>query len=211
MGIAERKEREKEQRRNDIIDAAEWVFFSKGRTVATMDDVAEKAELSKGTLYLYFKNKEELYLAICLRGLKILESYFNDAVKRHKTGIQKIRAIGNAYHQFSLDHPDYFNALIYFESHEMDYEDESSTAVECDNQGHKVLQIVTDTIQHGIVDGTIRTDLDPLKTAAILWGQTSGLIQLISLKGDHLQQEHGLNKDDLITYAFDLIEQSLQK
>ncbi|MCK5408322.1 MAG: helix-turn-helix transcriptional regulator, partial [Candidatus Krumholzibacteria bacterium] len=60
MGIAERREREKEQRRIDIIDAAERVFFSKGWQAATMDDVAEAVELSKATLYLYFKNKEEL-------------------------------------------------------------------------------------------------------------------------------------------------------
>lgn len=211
MGIAERKEREKERRRNDIIDAAEQVFFTKGRTVATMDDVAEEAELSKGTLYLYFKNKEDLYLAVCLRGFEILESYFNDAVKRHKTGIRKIRAIGSAYRQFSLDHPDHFNALIYFESHEMDYEDENSTVVECDNQGHKVLQIVIHAIQYGIEEGTIRAELDPVKTAVILWGQISGLIQLISLKGDRLQKEHGLNNEELINYAFDLVVQSIQK
>ena len=52
MGIAERREREREQRRNTILDAAETVFFSKGINLATMDEVAEEAELSKGTLYL---------------------------------------------------------------------------------------------------------------------------------------------------------------
>jgi TetR/AcrR family transcriptional regulator len=50
MGITERKEREKEQRRNAIIDAAEKIFFTKGMDNSTMDDVAEEAELSKGTL-----------------------------------------------------------------------------------------------------------------------------------------------------------------
>ena len=69
MGITERREREKEQRHNDIIDAAEKVFFSRGLEHATMDNVAVEAELSKGTLYLYFKSKEELYLAILLRSL----------------------------------------------------------------------------------------------------------------------------------------------
>ena len=61
MGITERKEREKLQRREDILNAAERVFFSKGHKNSTMDDVAEEAELSKGTLYLYFKSKEGFY------------------------------------------------------------------------------------------------------------------------------------------------------
>ncbi|MBD3290820.1 TetR family transcriptional regulator, partial [candidate division KSB1 bacterium] len=96
MGIIERREREKEQRRNDIIDAAERVIFSKGRATSTMDDVAEEAELSKGTLYLYFKSKEELYLAIHLRGLGILKKMFSDAVASRKTGIEKVKAVGEA-------------------------------------------------------------------------------------------------------------------
>ena len=58
MGIAERREREKQQRWNDILDAAESVFFDKGYNHAKMDDVAEKAELSKGTLYLILKAKK---------------------------------------------------------------------------------------------------------------------------------------------------------
>ena len=48
MGITERREREKEQRKNDIVDAAERVFFKRGHEYATMDDVAIEAELSKG-------------------------------------------------------------------------------------------------------------------------------------------------------------------
>ena len=74
MGIAERKEREKQQRREEIVQAAEEVFFSKGFEKSTMDDVAEKAELSKGTLYLYFKSKEELLIGI-IEQTTIYEAY----------------------------------------------------------------------------------------------------------------------------------------
>lgn len=56
MGTTERKKREKERRRNTIIDAAEKVIFSKGLDQSTMTEIAQEAELSKGTLYLYFKN-----------------------------------------------------------------------------------------------------------------------------------------------------------
>ena len=76
MGIKERREREKEQRRNDILDAAEQMFFEKGYNATKMDDVAEKAELSKGTLYLYFKNKEELYFGLTHRALLNLRERF---------------------------------------------------------------------------------------------------------------------------------------
>ena len=67
MGIHERKERERERRRQQIIVAARRVFSSKGFTRATMEDIAHEAELSPGTLYLYFRNKDELYASLSLR------------------------------------------------------------------------------------------------------------------------------------------------
>ncbi|MBW2514102.1 MAG: TetR/AcrR family transcriptional regulator [Deltaproteobacteria bacterium] len=72
MGIHERKERERERRRQQIIVAAKRVFSEKGFTRATMEDIANEAELSPGTLYLYFKNKDELYASLSLRILHYL-------------------------------------------------------------------------------------------------------------------------------------------
>ncbi len=73
MGIRERKEREKERRRQQIMVAAKKVFTDKGFSKATMDDIASEAELSPGTIYLYFKNKEELYASLSLRILQYLQ------------------------------------------------------------------------------------------------------------------------------------------
>src|SRR5699024_11249911 len=81
-------ERVKEQHSNQIIDAAEDVIFSKGLAQATMTDIAAQAELSKGTLYLYFKNKTELYIAIARRGSKILNKRFAKVFAGDFTGLQ---------------------------------------------------------------------------------------------------------------------------
>ena len=72
MGIQERKERERERRRQQIIVAAKRVFSKNGFSRTTMEDIAKEAELSPGTLYLYFKNKEELYASLSLRILQYL-------------------------------------------------------------------------------------------------------------------------------------------
>ena len=211
MGIAERREREKEQRKNDIIDAAERVFFARGPENATMDDIAEEAELSKGTLYLYFKNKEDLYLAIHLRGNIILKSLFEKAVKVPKTGIEKTRAIGNAYVEFFNQYPDYFNAMIYYESHDIDFEDQDSIASECLIVGKSTLEILIEAIMTGIKDGSIRSDIDPFKTALCLWGQTTGIIQIASLKEKIvLAKQFSLTAKNVIDYNFDLIYHALK-
>jgi AcrR family transcriptional regulator len=72
MGIPERKEREKERRRQQILVSAKRVFSDKGYSRATMEDIANEAELSPGTLYLYFKNKEELFASLSLRILQYM-------------------------------------------------------------------------------------------------------------------------------------------
>ena len=64
MGIQERKERERERRRQQIMVAAKRVFTDKGFSKATMEDIAKEAELSPGTLYLYFKNKDDLFFSL---------------------------------------------------------------------------------------------------------------------------------------------------
>jgi AcrR family transcriptional regulator len=134
MGIPERKQREKERRRNEIVDAAERVFFSQGMENSTMDDVAEESELSKGTLYIYFKSKEDLYLAITKRGLDILTELFEKATGNASSGLEKIYAIGQAYSDFSKIHTDYFQAMVYFDLRVKEISDESTNAKACIDQ-----------------------------------------------------------------------------
>ena len=210
MGIAERREREKEKRKNDIIDAAENVFFTKGLEESTMDDVAEMAELSKGTLYLYFKSKEELYLAIHLRGNRILRDMFAKSVNTPKNGLEKTQAIGLTYFEFYRKYPDYFNAMIYYESRNINFKEDNSVARQCMLLGKETLEILAGAIQNGIEDGSIRPAIDPRKTAVSLWGQTTGIIQIIVLKENILKESLNLTAKEIIDYTFELIYYSLK-
>lgn len=214
MGIHERKQREKIQRCNDILDAAEEVFFPKGMEEATMEEVAEKAELSKGTLYLYFKNKQELYLGITRRGLEILTGMFQDATVRRGKGIAKMEAVGRAYYEFSRKYPDYFQAMVFFDANVTDVDLEEPNAMACAQQGKKVLQICVDALETGIRDGSIRSDIDPHKAAVVLWGQAMGILQLLAVKGKHFakiyEHFHFENLDVIVDYAFGLMRCSLE-
>jgi AcrR family transcriptional regulator len=176
-----------------------------------MDDVAEEAELSKGTLYLYFKNKEDLYLAIHLRGNKILKSLFEKAAVLDISGLEKTRAIGLAYVEFFEKHPDYFNAMIYYESHDIDFNDQDSVATQCLIEGKITLELLINAIVAGIKDKSIRPDIDPVKTAVCLWGQTTGIIQIATLKENIvLSPQFSISAHEVIEYSFNLIYHSLK-
>ncbi len=199
MGTAERRQREKEKRRNDIIDAAEKVFFSKGLDGATMEEVAEEAELSKGTLYLYFQRKDDLYGAIAGRAIKLLTARFEEAIARHVRGIERVGAIGDAYIGFYHQYPDYFNALLHHQGHRI----EEFTS---DNP----LEALVKAIRSGIEDGSIKSELDPLKTAVILWGQTSGILQVAYMRCDALKEAYAINPEEIISYCLEMIHSMLK-
>lgn len=214
MGIAERKSREREKRKNSIIDAAEQVFFARGMDTATMDGIAEKAELSKGTLYLYFKSKEDIYLAITERALHILTDMFREASSKESVGMDKVAAIGFAYFQFSQEYPDYFKSMIYFDAYPGTIDEKTPSAEACAHQGETVIQIVAQAVAQGVEDGSIRSDIEPVKIAFLLWSQSNGIFQMLSSKWAHIQERHnGLSfqsEEEVVACAFKLIQAGLE-
>jgi len=213
MGITERKEREKELRRQAIVDAAEQVFFSKGMENATMDEVAEVAELSKGTLYLYFNNKNELLHAIVGRGLKLLYHRFVEAVAREAKGIDKIKALGRAYFEFFKEDPDHYAAMLHQESYDVDPETLRSNPnfALCTELGNKLFGLMQDAVKSGIKDGSIRRDLDPVKLSLVLWGHSAGVLHLMKSKKLLVEKMFGLDPEELVEYSHDLIRSYLVK
>jgi AcrR family transcriptional regulator len=172
------------------MDAALEVFAEKGLKNATMDDVAEKAELSKGTIYLYFKSKEHLFFAIDMRAGQILRERFAEAARSVKTGVEKVRAIGRAYYRFCFDYPNFFKAMSYVES--MDVDTFKAIAAEMlpkGEQGGKQssLAILADAIEMGHKDGSISKDMHPWLTAILLWSTSNGVIQMIKNRGEYLK------------------------
>ncbi len=210
MGITERKQREKEQRRESIIDAAETVFFSKGLENATMDDVANAAELSKGTLYLYFNSKEQIYLAIIMRGFAILDQLFKEASQNAINGLDKVRAIGQAYLRFYDEYPNYFMGLLYYESNTFSTEQiaELQEVCDVDRSEHSLNQLVA-AIEEGQNDGSIKQTIEPLKLALLLWSMSTGVFQVSHCKEKLILERRGLSSEDVITTFFEFIGQSI--
>ena len=211
MGIAERREREREQRRADILDAAEKLFVEKGVANTTMDEVAETAEFSKGTLYLYFKNRDDIFFGVNLRALTILKTLFGEAIKTDGNGLCKVQAIGKAYYRFSQEYPNYFGIFMSFDPEKLDITDPESNGFHCHRCSEEVMSIVAEAVEIGIKDGSIRPELDPMETAYILWGQTTGIIQIIVKQGDHIKSHHDIDPERLIPESFSMIHHALMR
>ena len=176
MGISERRQREKEQRKTEIIDAAERLFFSRGYEDVSMDDIAREVDLNKATIYLYFTNKEALFATIVLRGVRILEEKYRECREKQVSGIVKVVLMGQAYYQFSREYPEYLRLIHFFGSERFSKENPYTAEI---GKGYGTCRIILqDAIRGGIDDGTIRADLDPFLTSMYLMISFMGILSV---------------------------------
>jgi AcrR family transcriptional regulator len=184
MGIIERKEREKEARRNLIIEAAERVFQTKGVQQATMDDIAREAELAKGTLYLYYRNKEELQVGIMLRAFEMMNEGFQKAAEKENLGIKKIIAIGDAYWSFADEHPFHFGMMCNADF-PMREQISDELIAEMNEQSNWVWSFLIGTIEEAKHEGTIKPDIDGFSSSLLLWLNSMSVLRLYQKMQDN--------------------------
>lgn len=162
MAIADRRKREREQRHNEIIIAAEKLFFAKGYTNVTMDEIANEAEVNKALLYYYFKNKEALFFAVYRRIVQVLYKIYEESYKLDVDGLTKIKAMSEGMHEFSKSHPDEFRLYIYAGS-ERFINTDNEDAKEATILATGMWRLVVEAFLQGIKEGNIRDDLDPVE------------------------------------------------
>ena len=176
MGILERKEREKEHRREEILDAAQHVFFEKGLYVATMDEIAEEAELSKGTLYPYYKSKEDLYLAVMMRGMEILRDMFTEVAQSGESAAKMLVALGNAYVSYFSTQREYFRMIHFLQTPQFHKQVTDDMKTSCGILNRHVWDPVNGILQRCIDEGVLRKDLNPVELGIILWSSATALL-----------------------------------
>lgn len=212
MGSKERKEKERLIKKNDIIDAAEKVFFEKGIKQATMDEVAKTAEFSKRTIYVYFESKEHLYHEIMLRAFKTLDAMITESFEKRlpTNGINRIKLLGQTLIEFIKNYPKYFKAIVDYENQENDFYSRNQTIIDCYQEGEKSFSHLKDAIQEGINDGSITTDVDVTTTAIILWTNMIGIFNIISKKEKYLQRYHQCDTSSLVDEAIRFMIRSIK-
>jgi AcrR family transcriptional regulator len=195
--MSSRMERKKEERKDTILNAAESLITEHGYKSMTMDQVAGKADVAKGTLYLYFKNKGTLCAAVNARINKELNGFIKEKMDHYHSGSEKILASGAAVIDFSHKKPLKWKAST--ELYQMKYQDQDDPNVqESIQQANKTVQMLAAAYLQGKKEGSILTDIDPVATAiynrmAISNAFTPTSEQKLLLELNDISQEHYLS------------------
>jgi TetR/AcrR family transcriptional regulator len=181
MSTAERRARERAQRQQEILDAAREVFFSLGIGRATVDDVAACAEVSKGTIYLYYQSKEELLAHLLLEGLDQLVAELEAVCQKegHPSSEACLRDLARAYTDFSQQEPHYFRLLMAFDRGRFQEQTPAELHQQVLEGSLRGLEIVAGVIRRGIESGEFAAD-DAWRTAGALWAALNGVLVLMA-------------------------------
>lgn len=177
MPATARRTREKQQRYDDIVAAAETIFFSKGYAQCSMDEIARQAQLSRALLYVYFKDKAAIMHAVMLKAARDCLTRFEVAAATAATGAEQISSIGHAYFNFSVEESDYFDVMTDMNTFPMPEADDPILA-DMEQCRHGVHELMVGALRTGIEDGSINPEhvQDPDLTARILRGSLHGVI-----------------------------------
>ena len=210
MSTTQRRAREKENRRRSILDAARAVFFEDGFQVATVDDVAARAEVSKGTVYLYFESKETILAHLLLEGLEELVAVLEEAyaAEREIAPSERLRRLAMGYLNFFQANPHYHRLIMALDRGKFQaavpadvYEQVLTRSL---RGFHRVIQAVGQGVDQGVFDV-----VEPRQAAAALWASLNGVLVLL---GHPLRREMvASDLESLYWTTFDLMLRGLRK
>lgn len=180
-----RRERERQRRRQAILEAAQAVFAEKGYENATLDEIANRAEFGKGTLYNYFEGgKEELLFAIFdsiydqIRN-RVAQSFTPDAVRS-----RSLRAVFQEFVEssfnFFLEREDLFFILMKEETRLM-FSDDPEMAAYCQQQEHRLVEAFIPALETAMETGELK-EMPPHAVGHMVAGNVNGMLMHLVLK-----------------------------
>jgi AcrR family transcriptional regulator len=176
MGVKERREREKSETRDKILDAARELFVAEGYEGVSMRKVAEKIEYSPTAIYVHFTDKNQLFHELCREDFAHLQEVMQSA-EMPSDPIERLRQIGRSYVEFGLRFPNHyvFMFMTPHPPHELDEEDREIVG----NPEVDAYALLKWAVQQAIDAGRFREELqDAELISQTLWASVHGVISL---------------------------------
>ncbi len=210
-----RKERETQLRKQIILEAAEKLFLSKGYEETTMDEIANEAEFSKGTVYKYFFSKDELYIAIGSKAYDLIIKYTNEFTEKEEPSIKQIMSVGYAYYEFTKDYPTYASIFHDIAVKLPDIASKpknklSEIEKEYLNLSNTYRDVFVKVLTDALNNKAIRADKNPFMIGYVLSTLTRGLVEDLSQSKDIVKKKFNLEPDEVVKFAFEILAEGLK-
>ena len=162
--------------RDRILDAANRLFYAEGIRAVSLDTIAEKAGVAKGTLYRYFESKADLYVAVLVENHEVFLEQMERASREGETALDRIRSIARFYFAHWLDHPDYFQIFWAIDNESVIGDLPRDVIEQIAGFWERNLEVLHGVLVEGVASGEL-VECDPWEIAHVLWSIANGLIE----------------------------------
>lgn len=209
--MSRRKKELADFHRESILKIAKMLFEKNGVESTSMNDIAKEAEYSKATLYVYFKNKEEIVNCIILQSMKMLYDRIHTSTQTETDLLARYYGICNELTAYCDTYPLYFQTLIQEINVDVNNPDTPPVFQEIFEMGENINGLIDSFIKDGISQGIFRSDIKIPETVFLFWASLSGIILMASHKKNYLEQFMNTTKQDFLKYSFDTLINSILK
>jgi AcrR family transcriptional regulator len=195
-----KKEKEKENRRNIILKAARRLFMDRGFKAVTVDSIAAKSEVSKGSIYLCFESKEEIYAQILIADNLALYERVKNFASIEASAAQLLQEFSRIYVNYFMNDKELFRILMTFmmQTTQMNLTEKQNT--ELIKSTNENIRIISEIIQKGIDSGEFSPVNNIRQVQNAIWGMLNGVISLFLFTGNpikRMERIHSTVQDSL--------------
>lgn len=203
MTISTRKERQKEELRAKILQAAKELFMQKGFEDTSIRNIAEKIEYSPTTIYLYFKDKDDIFCELHREGFTLLNQYFRP-LSHVADPYERLKAINKAYIAFAMENGEFYDLMFIINSPMKSIQKDESDWEE----GKRAFSFLVNTVQECIDKGYFK-GMQVEIVAFTVWSMVHGIASL-EIR-NRCPVVENLNEKDLARKASALVNEILDR
>jgi len=192
------------------VKAAKRLIAKHGVEGMSMNQLAEATELNKATLYLYFKDKDDLIDAVVYEGLLLLEKKIQEMDRHTSSGLDGVLNFARTTFAFYQEHPVYFYTMNHQERRRETERLETSFAIQGNEAAARIFERIAAGVRRGIEEGVIRREVDINAFLALLYAQIYGVTHFICAKEDVYKDVLGLDAASIEKSAIESIEHFLR-
>jgi AcrR family transcriptional regulator len=181
----ERASRRRARVREQLLDIAERAFTASSYQDVRMDDLAEEADISVGSIYGHFGSKDGLYLALSERAVEQMAGYLGQADHPEYSPLERVLACGDAYLRFHLEHPGLFRFLAFDRIAPQSGLSDDALRGQVGDRLAEVISWFEGQVAAAISSGEADAGYDARLVSRFLWAAWNGVVAL-SLRGDEL-------------------------
>lgn len=205
MGVRKKEALEQFNREN-ILSAAKELFETKGVQSTTMDDIAELADYSKSTIYVYFKSKEDIYNSIVRDYMDILTGELELCIDAGGDFEESYYRLCDCLVSFEEKYPKYYASLM---GEEKMTNSRKKGSPGNSDIGNELNELIKRLLEKGMNYNVLRADIELQPTVLYVWSAISGIIQVADRKRDVLSKRLSMDREEYLRYSFRTFYESL--